>query len=487
MHYCYQKNSHKPVKLSEGTSAHLHVACCQAVKSDDKKEEIGQIVHDLIRLYPGGAQIFDRDGNLPLHLACKYGQNDNVVKFLLLSYPGGVWVKDKNGRLPLHLICKAGFQSMSSVNIVQSLLTIHPAAIYVKERQYGCTPVHFASFRNAFVTRTTLQYHEQVLISLLDGAEDAALSTDSKTFIPLHVACRSGASYKIINTLININPESVECKDQNGRLPLHWALHKSTSELVIEALLDAYPDGASVTEDKYGMLPVHVACRVGLSTGIIGMLLGHYREGASTFDDNGDLPIHIACRNSNISMGSIISLLLAEPNTVNIRNSNGKTPLHLAKSQEDPNQAIISALQRHPSSFSWFKNSSMRRESDFNFFGSSGRLEPRRCINYQKNLSPETRHRKLKSCNVSCHTGEKSYHIDKCLDEEDNELQRRILTCVICLAKPVTHILYPCGHACLCDECAEKGRLEQLHHTCPIGRCEFIDTIRIYGRVIEES
>ena len=53
---------------------------------------------------PGTAQIKDKHGRLPLHVACSYSASLEIVKILVQTYPDGVKSQtEKEGDLPLHL------------------------------------------------------------------------------------------------------------------------------------------------------------------------------------------------------------------------------------------------------------------------------------------------------------------------------------------------------------------------------------------------
>lgn len=48
-------------------------------------------------------------------------------------------------------------------------------------------------------------------------------------------------------------------------------------------------------------------------------------------------------------------------------------------------------------------------------------------------------------------------------------------TCVVCLERQADHVVVPCGHVCLCGDCAKKvvqksGKSTEKY--CPVGRCE---------------
>ena len=58
--------------------------------------------------------------------------------------------------------------------------------------------------------------------------------------------------------------------------------------------------------------------------------------------------------------------------------------------------------------------------------------------------------------------------------------------CVICWEHPVSHILIPCGHPCLCQNCAMPRRLRRLRNKCPECRTPFREVVKFYGRLVED-
>ena len=54
--------------------------------------------------------------------------------------------------------------------------------------------------------------------------------------------------------------------------------------------------------------------------------------------------------------------------------------------------------------------------------------------------------------------------------------QRRVKVCSICLDKPLTHAVMPCGHKCMCGDCADK----LTSKVCPICKDEYITIGQIY-------
>ena len=49
--------------------------------------------------------------------------------------------------------------------------------------------------------------------------------------------------------------------------------------------------------------------------------------------------------------------------------------------------------------------------------------------------------------------------------------------CSICLDKPLTHAVMPCGHKCMCGDCADK----LTSKVCPICKDEYIKVGQIYA------
>lgn len=59
--------------------------------------------------------------------------------------------------------------------------------------------------------------------------------------------------------------------------------------------------------------------------------------------------------------------------------------------------------------------------------------------------------------------------------------------CVVCLENPVSYILTPCGHACLCRDCCSRRSLASMRHRCPECRGNIGSAFRFYGRIVEDE
>ena len=54
--------------------------------------------------------------------------------------------------------------------------------------------------------------------------------------------------------------------------------------------------------------------------------------------------------------------------------------------------------------------------------------------------------------------------------KKEKEARNNKETCVVCMDEKRTHIIMPCGHYCLCEECAEKINKGTGTKKCPICR-----------------
>jgi len=343
--------------------------------------------------------------------------------------------------------------------------------------------------------------------------------------LPLHITCSANASPEIISLLLGVFSDAAQFQDAGCRLPLHWACHVNrTSELAITTLLHSFPDAAQLTGAKYGYLPLHVVCKRGASEAVIANLIAAFPEGSRVRDNMGNLPIHIACNSSEfaVSEGLIGLLLLAFPESLQRTDQNGCTPLMVA--QENPlvhpnKYAITGLLQSHPSAwrnlsfpirlkFLEFKSpaleksfmAAIQRDQEANKSSLLYSADDLAATDDDEDaVSTEdatygsadwtSRVRRAPSVNqeqVSFH------HLSECFDNNNNhdyavtsstEQPTQIVKCVLCGMEPVRYILYPCGHPCLCEDCAEH-KLANLDNVCPVGGCAFQDLIRVHGTIV---
>jgi ankyrin repeat protein len=135
----------------------------------------------------------------------------------------------------------------------------------------GELPIHYAVnegrsvvskylLQHFYATARRLPLHE--LLHDLTGIGDPNITSPP----PLHTALRRNMLgmddvVEILEYLVNQNPELLKSRDQDGSLPLHVACRRGASFAVVQSLVDLYKASVkSVTPQ--GDLPVFLACEV---------------------------------------------------------------------------------------------------------------------------------------------------------------------------------------------------------------------------------
>ena len=374
---------------------------------------------------------------LPVHLACRNGASKGVVTTLLYAFPESLEVKDRKGRVPLNFVEQSSSQNREAVlagikkfekdqsilgasngrihNDGRSALTSDLASATNNSAGSGTNEVDYEHrtilFRlilkkdwRAVVQRAAEYPHEAatwivtkgfngnlrflplhkacvlappegVIDALLDAYPEGARCTDQDSWVPLHCACFYGSSEEVVRALLRAYPRGAQCLDDEGRCALSYSCLKAASAPVVIALLSAFPKGAMVKDneerlplahacskgasekviitllkvapkaaqarDAQGRLALHHATRKSASAGVVRALLRVYSRAAQTPDDTSKLPIHYSCQaSSNPSVAVVEQLLEAYPESINIKNGFGLTPLAEAKAAADADAKV---------------------------------------------------------------------------------------------------------------------------------------------------
>jgi len=308
---------------------------------------------------------------------------------LLDADPETASYTDQNRRSPLHWACDVGG---ASAGVIELLLRHNPESASMKEETFGFLPLHIACYKEICDRRRTQAFTQDyddeqndVVRTLLNWHPDAALTPDTRGWLPLHIACRTGVSETVIKSLISAQPSSIHHSDFQERLPIHLAcccpdintgvistliredsaclqrketkygflpLHVACSKPrvnhdLVDLLLREFPMGARVP-DRSGSLALHLACRAGVSRSVIRILIDVFGEGAGHKDGMGRLPIHWACH-SGSSRRTIQALLDAYPQGARIIEEKYEyLPLHVACLRGASDGAIHALLNSYP-------------------------------------------------------------------------------------------------------------------------------------------
>jgi ankyrin repeat protein len=166
-------------------------------------------------LLSGGADILsaNNQGLLPIHKAVSFGKSE-VVKYLLQE----LYATTRS--LPLH-------------ELLEDLAWIG------NPNNSDVPPLLSALHRNVLGTNDVVE----ILEYLVERKPELLRSCDEDGSLPLHVACRRGISFAIVQSLVNHYKASVKSVTPQGDLPLFLACETPEPSLdTIFFLIKQYPD-----------------------------------------------------------------------------------------------------------------------------------------------------------------------------------------------------------------------------------------------------
>lgn len=268
----------------------------------------------------------DRRGTTPLFFA----RSPEMAKFLIAK-GANVNAKNKDGMTPLH--------TARSKAIVQILLSAG-AKINIQEENArngkSTTLLHIAA---------KMGFKELAQQLIKDGANVAIGDRQKRT--PLHYAAT-----KEVATLLMLD---INARDESGDTPLHLAVQDNRPQIVYFLI----SNGAKLNvENIEGNTPLHLALkynhlRPDLPPNLPEIVYSLVKNGAKVNVENkeGNTPLHLAIQGNNSyrypfqgnypypypaeldlprNRLEIVSFLIASGAKVNVKNSNGWTPLHIA-------------------------------------------------------------------------------------------------------------------------------------------------------------
>ena len=167
-----------------------------------------------------------------------------VVCELLQRSPETARIKDKNGNLPLFLACR---RSKVSFNVLRALIQTYPAAVHIKA--YGNTCLHH-------LLHTGNASPENVNL-LLSYNPDAVCTLNSFGNLPLHYLCASeNPNILTVRSVLESFPQGITSINKAGETPIQRALAKNNDEAMrerVRLLLKASYSGA-LSRDQRDLL-----------------------------------------------------------------------------------------------------------------------------------------------------------------------------------------------------------------------------------------
>jgi ankyrin repeat protein len=188
----------------------------------------------------------DINGNTPLHCVAITGHLP-VVK-ALLNGGADILAINNQGDLPIHYSVREGNSEVAKYLMREFYATTRRLLLhaFVEDLTWigdpcsrGAPPLRAALHHNVLGTDDVVEILEYLV------AQNPALlrSRDQDGLLPLHVACRRGASFRIIQSLVDLFKASVKSLTPQGDLPLFLACEMTQTSLdTIFLLMKLYPD-----------------------------------------------------------------------------------------------------------------------------------------------------------------------------------------------------------------------------------------------------
>jgi ankyrin repeat protein len=204
----------------------------------------------------------DNHGSTPLHRACFNG-NVQIVKELL-DHGADTETTNRFGKTPLYFACNQGHLA-----VVNALLS--GGANILAENINGALPIHYAVImRKSAVAKYLLQhfYATTRRLPIHELLQDLTWKGDPSSIDapPLRLALHRNVLgtddiVEIVEYLVGQNPALLSSRDQDGSLPLHVACRRGVVFAIVQSVVDLYK--ASVKSmTPQGDLPLFLACEL---------------------------------------------------------------------------------------------------------------------------------------------------------------------------------------------------------------------------------
>jgi len=313
-----------------------------------------RVIATLVSAYPAAARHRNKDGFLPLHLAAHWGvSHPNVAITLLKAYPDSSLGRNRWERTPLEeALSMAGENGRPHQAALVRALRKHPS--------YWTKPVEELFRSTTLNTRigSTIVDMDETIPDDESSANDNVNNSNGAGAFPLNTSPayadrRSEAEKHSLQALIRsqnwggvlerlqLYPHEAgeslpNCTTRggfvaaNGCLALHYACERRPPVEAVQALLEAWPEAATMRMLPGGALPLHIACTWYASAGVVGTLIQAEKATCKVTDELGNLPIHHAAFSGAIV--PVVDLLLrAYPKGVLARNHQGSLPSDITR------------------------------------------------------------------------------------------------------------------------------------------------------------
>ena len=186
----------------------LHYAAMNAKFWDGNVEAIYNSNRNAVQVRAGPVW----NQRLPIHMAAaNYESQESLIQKLIQHHPRGAAQEDRNGTLPLHLACENGKEWTGTRYIYE----VYPNAVrQIEHNSRGWYPLHMAA--------ACSREDGGLIAKITEYYPEAASIPDSEGKYPLHLACSAGKNWDGgLRVLFDANPNALASRDSRGFLPVH--------------------------------------------------------------------------------------------------------------------------------------------------------------------------------------------------------------------------------------------------------------------------
>ncbi|KAJ4296493.1 putative ankyrin-repeat protein [Kalmusia sp. IMI 367209] len=148
---------------------------------------------------------------------------------------------------------------------------------------------------------------------------------DAKAKFAIHEACRQGHTAKV-ESLLSANPKLANLRDDDDRLPIHWAVSYNHLPIVQLLVQDKSFDPDAV--DASGWTPLMMACSRKDADAIVDLLLSKDAD-VNAKNNNGQTALHFCASKNNLYVARTL-LAQKPPASARVKDKRGQLALHRA-------------------------------------------------------------------------------------------------------------------------------------------------------------
>ncbi|WYZ43008.1 hypothetical protein EsH8_VI_000707 [Colletotrichum jinshuiense] len=166
--------------------------------------------------------------------------------------------------------------------------------------------------------------HQHLLLEPKEGPEEHKMNEPHDQFL-LHSAAREGR-VSVAETLLKTEPKLATRIDEDGRLPIHWAVSSNSVDIVV--LLAQHNSFDPDVQDGSGWTPLMIAASLKDGEDLVNLLL---QKGADVNlkNHNGQSVLHFVASKNNLDVAKTL-LSHDPPASTRVRDRRGQYPIHRA-------------------------------------------------------------------------------------------------------------------------------------------------------------